>query len=90
MTTFVFIPGAGGVPWYWHRVMRLLEEAQHESVAVDLPGDDEHAGLSAYADRVLEAIGTRHASSSRSRSVVSRPPWSVRGRPCACWCWSTR
>jgi pimeloyl-ACP methyl ester carboxylesterase len=60
MTTFVFIPGAGGVTWYWHRVVRLLEEAQHESVAVDLPGDDEHAGLSAYADRVLEAIGTRN------------------------------
>jgi pimeloyl-ACP methyl ester carboxylesterase len=60
MTTFVFIPGAGGVAWYWHRVVRLLEEAQHESVAVDLPGDDEHAGLSAYADRVLEAIGTRN------------------------------
>jgi pimeloyl-ACP methyl ester carboxylesterase len=60
MTTFVFIPGAGGVAWYWHRVVRLLEEAQHESVVVDLPGDDEHAGLSAYADRVLEAIGARH------------------------------
>jgi alpha/beta hydrolase family protein len=53
MTTFVFIPGAGGVAWYWHRVVRLLEEAQHETVAFDLPGDDEHAGLSAYADRVL-------------------------------------
>jgi pimeloyl-ACP methyl ester carboxylesterase len=58
MTTFVFIPGAGGFAWYWDRVVRLLEEAPHESVAVDLPGDDEHAGLSAYADRVLEAIGT--------------------------------
>jgi pimeloyl-ACP methyl ester carboxylesterase len=60
MTTFVLIPGAGGVAWYWHRVVRLLEEAQHEAIAVDLPGDDEHAGLSAYADRVLEAIGTRN------------------------------
>jgi pimeloyl-ACP methyl ester carboxylesterase len=59
MTTFVFIPGAGGVAWYWHRVVPLLEEAQHEAIAVDLPGDDEQAGLSAYADRVLEAIGTR-------------------------------
>jgi pimeloyl-ACP methyl ester carboxylesterase len=59
MTTFVFIPGAGGVAWYWHRVVPLLEEAQHEAIAVDLPGDDEQASLSAYADRVLEAIGTR-------------------------------
>jgi hypothetical protein len=39
----------------------LLEKAKHEAIAVDLPGDDEHAGLSAYADRVVEAIGTHHA-----------------------------
>jgi pimeloyl-ACP methyl ester carboxylesterase len=58
-TTFVFIPGAGGVGWYWHRVVRLLEEARHEAIAVDLPGDDERAGLSVYTDRVLEAMGTR-------------------------------
>jgi pimeloyl-ACP methyl ester carboxylesterase len=37
----------------------LLEEAGHEAIAVDLPGDDDRAGLSAYADRVLKAIGTR-------------------------------
>jgi pimeloyl-ACP methyl ester carboxylesterase len=60
VATFVFIPGAGGVAWYWHRVVPLLEEAGHEAIAVDLPGDDAHAGLSVYADRVLEAIETRH------------------------------
>jgi pimeloyl-ACP methyl ester carboxylesterase len=59
MATFVLIPGAGGVPWYWHRVVPLLDEAKHEAIAVDLPGDDAQAGLSDYADRVLEAIGTR-------------------------------
>jgi len=59
MATFVLVPGAGGVSWYWHRVVPLLEEAQHEAIAVDLPGDDARAGLSVYADRVLEAIGTR-------------------------------
>jgi pimeloyl-ACP methyl ester carboxylesterase len=37
----------------------LLEEATHEAIAVDLPGDDARAGLSVYAERVLEAIGTR-------------------------------
>jgi pimeloyl-ACP methyl ester carboxylesterase len=62
VATFVFIPGAGGVAWYWHRVVPLLEEAGHEAIAVDLPGDDAHAGLSAYADRVLDAIGTRHVA----------------------------
>src|SRR6188472_2860583 len=59
MASFVFVPGAGGVAWYWHRVVALLDEAGHEAIAVDLPGDDDGAGLSAYADRVLEAIGTR-------------------------------
>ena len=59
MASFVFVPGAGGVAWYWHRVVSLLEDAGHEATAVDLPGDDDRAGLSAYADRVLEAIGTR-------------------------------
>ena len=59
MASFVLVPGAGGVAWYWHRVVPLLEEAGHDAVAVDLPGDDDQAGLSAYADRVLEAIGPR-------------------------------
>jgi pimeloyl-ACP methyl ester carboxylesterase len=59
MADFVFVPGAGGAAWYWHRVVPLVEEAGHEAIAVDLPGDDEQAGLSAYADRVLEAIGRR-------------------------------
>jgi pimeloyl-ACP methyl ester carboxylesterase len=57
MATFVLVPGAGGVAWYWHLVVRLLEE--HEAIAVDLPGDDPQAGLSVYAGRVLEAVGTR-------------------------------
>jgi pimeloyl-ACP methyl ester carboxylesterase len=59
MAAFVLVPGAGGVAWYWHRVVPLLEEAAHDAVAVDLPGDDEQAGLSAYADRVIDAIGAR-------------------------------
>jgi pimeloyl-ACP methyl ester carboxylesterase len=61
MATFALIPGAGGVSWYWHRVVPLLEQAQHEAIAVDLPGDDAQAGLSVYAERVLEAIGTSEA-----------------------------
>src|SRR5262249_16718223 len=61
MSTFVLVAGAGGVSWYWHRVVPLLEDAQHEAIAVDLPGDDAHAGLSVYAEHVLDAIGTREA-----------------------------
>jgi pimeloyl-ACP methyl ester carboxylesterase len=59
MSTFVLIPGAGGIAWYWHRVVPLLEAAHHEVIAVDLPGDDERKGIRAYADIVVEAIGGR-------------------------------
>jgi len=59
MSSFVLIPGAGGVAWYWHRVVPLLEDAGHLAIAVDLPGDDETAGLPEYARRVLDAIDER-------------------------------
>jgi pimeloyl-ACP methyl ester carboxylesterase len=52
---FVLVPGAGGAAWYWHRVVPLLEAAGHTAVAVDLPGDDESAGLPEYAALALEA-----------------------------------
>ena len=45
---FLLIPGAGGAAWYWHRVVPLLEAAGHAAVAVDLPADDESAGLPEY------------------------------------------
>src|SRR6059058_1925100 len=39
MSTFTLIPGAGGVAWYWHRVVARLSACGHEAIAVDLPGD---------------------------------------------------
>jgi pimeloyl-ACP methyl ester carboxylesterase len=59
MASFVLVPGAGGMAWYWHRIVPLLERANQEAIAVDLPGDDERAGLDVYADAVVEAIGAR-------------------------------
>jgi pimeloyl-ACP methyl ester carboxylesterase len=59
VTTFVLIPGAGGSAWVYSRVVPLLVEAGHEAIAVDLPGDDETAGLPRYADLVVDAIGSR-------------------------------
>ena len=59
MTTYVLIPGAGGVAWYWHLLEAELRERGHEAVAVDLPADDDSAGLSEYADAVVAAIGDR-------------------------------
>ena len=57
--SFVLIPGAGGMAWYWHRVAPLLKQAHHEAIAIDLPGDDVNAGLDDYADIVVRAIGER-------------------------------
>lgn len=59
MSTFVLIPGAGGAAWYWHRVVPELEARGHEAIAVDLPADDDTAGLHRYAETVVEAIGDR-------------------------------
>ena len=59
MRTFVLIPGAGGAAWYWHRVVPLLQEAGHEAIAVDLPGEDELAALPEYTREVVNAIGGR-------------------------------
>jgi pimeloyl-ACP methyl ester carboxylesterase len=59
MASFVLIPGAGGARWYWHRVVPLLEDAGHEAIAVDLPGNDASKGLEDYAELVLRAIGPR-------------------------------
>jgi pimeloyl-ACP methyl ester carboxylesterase len=55
VTTFLLIPGAGGVAWYWHRVVPRLRDAGHEAIALDLPGDDAGAGLSAYVELALAA-----------------------------------
>lgn len=59
MASFVLIPGAGGMASYWSRVVPLLEEAGHEAISVELPGDSEKDGLPEYCELVLKAIGTR-------------------------------
>jgi pimeloyl-ACP methyl ester carboxylesterase len=59
MASFVLVPGAGGMAWYWHRVVPLIRAAGHEPIAVELPGDDRHAGLEVYADIVNRAIAKR-------------------------------
>jgi pimeloyl-ACP methyl ester carboxylesterase len=59
MARFVLVPGAGGAASYWSHVVPLIRSAGHEPIAVDLPGDDRRAGLAAYADIVVQAIGER-------------------------------
>ena len=57
--SYVLIHGAGDVGWYWHLVEAELRGLGHDVVVMDLPVDDDSAGLSAYADVVVEAIGDR-------------------------------
>jgi pimeloyl-ACP methyl ester carboxylesterase len=59
MSTYVLIHGAGDVGWYWHLVEADLRARGHDVVVMDLPVDDDAAGLSAYADAVVEAVGGR-------------------------------
>lgn len=56
MTTYVLIPGAGGDARHWHLLEPELRGLGHDVVSVDLPADDDSAGLAEYADTVVEAI----------------------------------
>jgi pimeloyl-ACP methyl ester carboxylesterase len=59
VVTFAFIHGAGDVGWYWHLVEEGLRARGHDTIAPDLPVDDDSAGLERYADVVIDAIGDR-------------------------------
>lgn len=59
MATYVLIHGAGSDAWYWHLVTPRLRQRGHNVVAVDLPCDDDDAGLAEYAEVVVDAIGDR-------------------------------
>lgn len=59
MATFILIHGAGDVGWYWHLVEAELRGRGHDTVAPDLPADDDALTLDDYADAVVEAVGDR-------------------------------
>src|SRR4030095_12628572 len=59
MATYVLIHGAGSDSWYWNLVAPELRARGHAVVASDLPCDDDSAGLSEYADVVVDSIGER-------------------------------
>ena len=59
MATFALIHGGGDVGWYWHLVEEELRARGHQVVAPDLPGHDDTADLDAYADTVVDAVGSR-------------------------------
>jgi pimeloyl-ACP methyl ester carboxylesterase len=51
------IHGAGDSSWHWHLVEPELRRLGHEVVTMDLPCEDDGAGLAEYADAVVDAIG---------------------------------
>ncbi len=53
---FVVCHGAGGSGWEWHRVAAELARRGHRLVAVDMPCDDEDAGLADCADVVIDSV----------------------------------
>jgi pimeloyl-ACP methyl ester carboxylesterase len=59
MATYALIPGGGGDPWEWHRLVPELTSRGHEAIAIRLPAEDDSAGWSEYADAVVDAIGPR-------------------------------
>jgi pimeloyl-ACP methyl ester carboxylesterase len=59
MKTYVLIHGAGDRASSWDLVSAELRERGHDTVAVDLPCEDESAGLWDYAGVVVDAIGGR-------------------------------
>jgi pimeloyl-ACP methyl ester carboxylesterase len=72
VAAFAFIHGAGDVGWYWHLVAADLEERGHDTVAPDLPCDDDSAGLPEYADTV--------AASTVAASTVAAAAGGQAGR----------
>lgn len=76
--TYGLIPGAGGDEWYWHLVVPQLRQRGHEAVAIPLPAGDESAGLIAYADRVVDAVG------DRSRVILVAQSLAGFSAPLAC------
>jgi pimeloyl-ACP methyl ester carboxylesterase len=59
MATYVLIHGAGDSAFHWHLLEPELRARGHEPVSMDLPCEDDSAGLAEYADVVVEAIGER-------------------------------
>jgi pimeloyl-ACP methyl ester carboxylesterase len=59
MVNFAFIHGAGDVGWYWHLVEAELRAFGHDTVAPDLPIEDDNAGLTEYATAVADAVHDR-------------------------------
>lgn len=59
MTTFALVHGAWHGAWCWELLIPLLQQAGHDVIAMDLPGDDGSASFDTYADVVCAALDGR-------------------------------
>jgi pimeloyl-ACP methyl ester carboxylesterase len=59
MATFVLIHGAGDTGWYWHLTEAELRARGHQTMAPDLPCDNDTASLDDYAATVADAAAGR-------------------------------
>lgn len=85
MATLALIPGGGGDPWEWHRLVPELEARGHEALAIRLPSEDDSAGWSEYADAVVDAWEIAATSSSwPNRWAPSPHRSSVHGGQSTC------
>jgi pimeloyl-ACP methyl ester carboxylesterase len=69
-TPFLLVPGAGGRAWYWHRLVPELERRGHRAAAVDLPADDDTAGLQRYAAVATAALDALTGAGADGDAVV--------------------
>jgi pimeloyl-ACP methyl ester carboxylesterase len=59
MATFVLVHGAGDVGWYWHLTEAELRARRHQTIAPDLPCDNDIASLDDYERTVADAAAGR-------------------------------
>ena len=59
MATYVLIHGAGDSAFHWHLLEPELRARGQATIAMDLPCEDDSAGLTEYAAAVVDAAGER-------------------------------
>ena len=59
---FVLVPGGGGSPWVWSRLVPVLHDGGHRAVAVDLPGPDPQVDLHGYVERIVARVRAERES----------------------------
>ena len=80
MATFVLIHGAGDTGWYWHLTEAELHARGHQTIAPDLPCDNNTASLDDYAATVADAAAGLAGSGDRG-PVLRRIHRDLGGQP---------